>query len=281
MLFRVLSIPVILIGVPVLGYLAICVMLFFRQDRMIFFPTVYAEREFDALGATSGFEPWFDEAGERMGWKKLHPDATRSVMSCHGNGGSAVDRFELGLYLDQGPAVDLYLLEYPGYGARTGAPSESSLVAAAVEAIDALRKTSSNPLWLLGESLGTGVASAAAAQRPEAVDALILVTPFDSLVGAAQTLYPWFPARGLVRHRFDSIKNLAAFRNPVALVIAGDDRTTPPKLGQRLAESIGASSRTWLIEGAGHNDTDLLFADWPQIAAWLAAAGSAHSNALH
>lgn len=281
MLFRALSIPAIFIAVPVLGYFAICVMLFFRQDRMIFFPTVYAEKEFDALAATAGFEPWVDADGGRLGWKKLNPNATRSVMFCHGNGGSAVDRFDLRLYLDQGPAVDLYLLEYPGYGARSGKPSESSLVAAAVEAIDAIGKTSANPLWIIGESLGTGVASAAAAQRPNAVDALILVTPFDSLVGAAQVLYPWLPVSGLMRHRFDSIKNLAAFQNPVALVIAGDDRTTPPKLAQRLAENIGAPSRTWLIEGAGHNDTDLLFADWPQIAAWLAAAGSVHSNGSH
>ncbi len=274
MLFRVLSIPAVLVAVPVLGYFAICVMLFFRQDRMIFFPTVYAEKEFDALAAASGFVPWLDAAGVRMGWKKLSPNAARSVMSCHGNGGSAVDRFELGLYLNRGSAVDLYLLEYPGYGSRTGVPSEKSLVSAAVEAIDALRTTSANPLWVLGESLGTGVASAAAAQRPDAVDALILVTPFDSLVGAAQSLYPWLPVSGLVRHRFDSVENLAAFRNPVALVIAGDDRTTPPKLGHRLAESIDAPSRTWVIGGAGHNDTDLLLGDWPEMAAWLAAAGS-------
>lgn len=278
MLFRALSIPAILILLPVLGYFAICVMLFFRQERMIFFPTVHLDDEFDEAANTSGFKPWRDEQGNRIGWKRVQPDAERVILACHGNGGSAVNRFELSAILSSGPVIDLYLLEYPGYGSRPGRPSEKSLVAAAVEAIDWLRGPSGSPdlpIWLLGESLGTGVASAAAAARPDAVTGLILVTPFDSLVGAAQCHYPWLPVGGLMRHRFDSVKNLSRFHGPVAIVIAGDDLTTPPKLGQRLAASLSASNRVWLIPGAGHNDTTALLQEWPEMTQWLETSGAA------
>jgi len=273
MLFRALSIPVTLVALPALGYAAICVMLFLRQDRMIFFPSRHDEGEFDALARLAGFEPWMDQNGEHLGWKKTRPDAQRIILACHGNGGSAVDRFELGPLLSTGPKFDLYLLEYPGYGARRGKPSEQSLVDAAVSAVDTITATQSQPLWLLGESLGTGVASATAAKRPDAIDGLILLTPFDSLVGAAQNLYPWLPVGAMLRHRFDSIRNLSGFRGPVAIAIAGQDTTTPPDLGRRLAERIAAPSRIWLAPNAGHNDTAELLEPWAEMAAWLDATG--------
>lgn len=269
MVFRALSLPVILIAVPVLGYIAICVMMFLRQDKMIFFPSRFEEGEFDALARMAGFEAWRDEHGAHLGWKKTRPDADRIVLACHGNGGSAADRFDLGVILGAGPKIDLYLLEYPGYGARAGVPSERSLVDAAVAAMDRITATHSQPLWLLGESLGTGVVSAAAAKRPAVVKGLILVTPFDSLVGAAQSLYPWLPVEAMVRHRFDSVQNLALFQSPVAIAIGGLDTTTPPDLGRRLADSLSAPSRIWLAPDAGHNDTQDLLAQWPDMADWL------------
>jgi pimeloyl-ACP methyl ester carboxylesterase len=165
--------------------------------------------------------------------------------------------------------VNLYLLEYPGYGERSGTPSERSLVNAAVAAVDLLAERPTHSLWLLGESLGSGVASAAAGLRPHRVDGIVLVTPFDSLVGAAQFHYPWIPVGWLMRHRLDSTENLRAFPGPVAIVIAGEDRTTPPILGKKLAASIDSAVRIWEAPGAGHNDTDLLFRPWPEIARWL------------
>jgi len=269
MLFRALSVPVTLVALPVLGYAAICVMLFLRQDKMIFFPSVHDEGEFDALARLAGFEPWRGRNGEHLGWKKTRPDAEKIILACHGNAGTAADRFDLAPLLSTGPKVDLYLLEYPGYGARSGKPSEESLVEAAVAAIDLITGADARPLWLLGESLGTGVASAAVAMRPDAIDGVILLTPFDSLVGAAQNLYPWLPVAALLRHRFDSVQNLAGFSGPVAIVIAEHDTTTPPALGHRLAKRIAAPSRVWVAPNAGHNDTPEILEPWKEIAAWL------------
>lgn len=280
MLFRTLSIPFILLALPILGYLAICVMLFFRQDRMIFFPSHHADGEFDDMARAAGFEPWRDSDGAFLGWKKLRPDATRVILACHGNAGSAIDRFSLAPILSGGPPINLYLLEYPGYGSREGAPSERSLVDAAVSAVDKLSETGNLPIWLLGESLGTGVVGAAAGQRRNTVDGLVLVTPFDSLVGAAQVIYPWLPVAALVRHRFDSVTNLAPYSGPIAIIIGGQDFTTPPVLGKRLAEAFESTSRVWLIDDAGHNDTSVLLDAWPEISQWLADNEAGRSAAM-
>ena len=71
-----------------------------------------------------------------------HPSGTArgALLVLHGNAGSALDRTYLAEAF-QGPAMpwalDVFLLEYPGYGAREGTPSENALVAAATAGIEA------------------------------------------------------------------------------------------------------------------------------------------------
>jgi pimeloyl-ACP methyl ester carboxylesterase len=121
----------------------------------------------------------------------------------------------------------------------------------------------------MGQSLGSGIASAAVAARPDKIAGLILLTPFDSLAAAAATHYPWFPVRPLLRHRLDSDQNLAGYRGPVAFIVAENDGTIPPKHGERLYHLYTGPKRLWLVPGAGHNDFDALLADWPRIVSWL------------
>jgi thioesterase domain-containing protein len=52
------------------------------------------------------------------------------------------------------------LAEYPGYGARRGKSSETTLVAAGRETIRIAAQGFGGPIYLMGESLGCGVACA-------------------------------------------------------------------------------------------------------------------------
>lgn len=266
---HLITLPLLLVG----GYLAICAFLYFRQDSLVFFPRRAPMAELEATARSVGFEPWTRADGDRIGWRSLDGDPANVLLICHGNGGFALHRnyFAYANRAADGSAQpQTYLLEYPGYGAREGAPSEVSLTAAAVEAIDALVAMTPAPqITLLGESLGSGVASAAAARRPDVVDAIILITPFNSLVGAAHDHYPWVPVPWLLRTRFDSEKNLAAFPGPVAFIVAEEDRTVPAHLGKQLYESYRGTKHLWLVPDAHHNDTDRLLADWPEIWTWL------------
>ena len=262
LLFLLLLIPV--------AYIGICVLLYFQQDSLVFFPTRTAGAQVDAEAKGEGFAPWLDARGERIGWQSEAGDPRQALLLFHGNGGQALHR-TFYRELCRGGKIDrkLYLLEYPGYGGRAGELSERSFTEAAVSAIDTLAGQPGTDIWLIGESLGSGVACAAAAQRQESLTGLVLVTPFDSFVGAARAHYPWVPVGWLLRTRLDSVENLRSVTLPVAFLLAGRDRVVPSRLGRKLYDGYNGPKRLWEIPAAGHNDTDLLLAGWTQVADWL------------
>ena len=90
-------------------------------------------------------------------------------------------------------------------------PTENSLVAAALEAIDLLPRR----IVLLGESLGSAVACQAAARRRESVAGLVLLTPFDSLITVARKHYPVVPSGLILKDRYESSRALQEFHGPV------------------------------------------------------------------
>jgi pimeloyl-ACP methyl ester carboxylesterase len=251
------------------GYIAICAYLYFAQESLLFFPQRASQTELDAFARGNGFEPWTNAAGQRIGWRATTGDPTRALLVFHGNGGFALGRNYEALRQHDADSPTLYLLEYPGYGARPGTPSSASMTAAALDAFDTLAADPARRIEIMGQSLGTGVACAVAAARPDRVAGIVLVTPYDSLASGAAAHYPWLPVRWLMRHRFDSDRNLARYHGPVAFLIAGRDGTIPPRLAERLYAGYGGPKKQWIAPQAGHNDLDQLLAHWPEVAAWL------------
>src|SRR5689334_7228572 len=97
----------------------------------------------------------------------------------HGNAGAAFDRTQYAKgfgNIQQGQVWQTYLFEYPGYDSRPGSPSQESLCAAGREAIEQLAAEDSRPIYLTGESLGSGVACALAGAVPQEVSGLFLMT---------------------------------------------------------------------------------------------------------
>ena len=131
------------------------------------------------------------------------------------------------------------------------------------------------PVFLWGESLGSGVAAAVAADPPVPVEGLILMTPWDSLTDMARKQFPFLPVKWIMRDRYDSVKNLENFQKPVALVMAENDEIVPAERSQRLYQSLSAPKRKWIIQRAGHNDW-LMAVDanwWRDIMAFIHADG--------
>lgn len=255
-----------------LGYLMILVVLYLNQDNMIFLPTVDTAENLDRAAAAEDFEPWMNARGERIGWQSKGGDASQALLICGGNAGNALDRAYYRSYLaNQGFDWKTFIVEYPGYGARPGSPGEKALTAAAVEALDTLAAQPGRTIRVIGESLGSGVASALAAARPDKIAGLVLVTPFDSLVNAAGSHYPWLPVPLLVRTRFDSKENLKAYPGPVAFILGEGDRTVPTALGEKLYEGYQGRKHRWLVPEAGHDCSDFVGREWRQVAAFLRA----------
>lgn len=246
----------LIVTTAVLGYVGLCVLVFFLQRRMLYYPsgTALAEQVVFAKGA--GLEPWLDAAGERIGWKRVNRTAgAQRWLVFHGNAGIAVQRAHWADALERvspGHALSVYLLEYPGYGQRAGSPTEPSLTAAALTALDAL-PADGRRVHLLGESLGSAVAAQVARARVKRVGGLVLVSPFNRLADVAAHHYPWLPVRWVLRDRWDSDKALHGFSGPVAILAAARDSVVPADFAQRLHDGYAGPKRLHLIPGEDHN----------------------------
>jgi fermentation-respiration switch protein FrsA (DUF1100 family) len=146
--------------------------------------------------------------------------------------------------------VGALLLEYPGYGASAGSPSERSINEAALAAYDWAQRDSridGKRIVPYGRSLGGGPAVRLAVDRK--APALILESSFTSVADfAAQVLAPGF----LVRDRFDSVTTLASYRGPLLVVHGSRDSVIPIAHGRALAAAVPGAKFFELP--CGHND---------------------------
>lgn len=230
--------------------------LYAGQRALMYFPTRMSEADALRAAAALGAIPWRDGDGGLRGWRlasaPARPRAT--VLVLHGNAGFALDRIHYASALAP-LGVDVALVEYPGYGARPGRPSLGALAAAAAEAVDALAREG-RPVWLLGESLGSGVAGRVAAERPGIVRGLLLVTPFADVGTVARRHYPFVPA-WFVRDRFQPERDLASFTGPAIVLVAGRDEVVGAEEGRRLFGALPGPKRLAEQPAATHNGIDL------------------------
>jgi fermentation-respiration switch protein FrsA (DUF1100 family) len=176
------------------------------------------------------------------------------VLYFQGNGGGLdlrADRFRR-LTAD---GIGLVALNYRGYGGSSGSPSEAGLIADAIATHDfAAARYPSDRIALWGESLGTGVAVALAAQRP--VARLVLESPFTSIADIAAAVYWFAPVRWLIRDPFHSDRRIDKVTAPVLVMHGARDAIVPIAYGERLHALIRAPKRFVRLDNAGHNDHD-------------------------
>lgn len=244
------------------GYGLLAAVVGCSQRRLIYYPPSITAAEMAAAAADGRYEPWMNAAGERIGWKRagVRPASEGVVLIVHGNAGAAVERGYLADPLQSGTGLGVHVLEYPGFSGRAGSPSEESLSQAALEGMDLL--SASGPVFVVGESLGTGVAAILAGSRPEKVAGVILLTPFDSLTKTAGYHYPWLPVGTLLRDRYESVRWLERYRGPVAVVVGTADRVVPAERGKALYEAYAGPKRLWVFEGESHWEASHRPAEW-------------------
>jgi uncharacterized protein len=242
---------------------AVVALAWLLQRRLLYFPAPMDQAVAEGRAAALGLEPWRedDPAAPLHGWLLRTPGARGTLVVFHGNAGSALDRVYVArAFARASPALplDVFLVEYPGYGPRAGTPSQAAMLASAREAIAAARREvpyGAGPLFVLGESLGSAVAALAAAAAPGEVDGLILVTPLASVPAVAARHYPGLPG-WLVRDAYRADRALTRFGGPVAFVLAGRDEVVFTDLGQALFDARTGPKALWVDPRATHNTVD-------------------------
>jgi pimeloyl-ACP methyl ester carboxylesterase len=169
-------------------YLAACVVCAVGQRRLIFFPPLFTAEQVDVLAKTAKLERWRNSAGQAIGMMRASPTQPSAgrVLLVYGNGSCATGCARYADAIQQVVALDVFILEYPGYADRPGNPSQESLFRAADEGLRLLG--TNGPLYLVGESLGTGVAAYLAGTYPDRVAGVALFAPYNRLADVAQ--YP-------------------------------------------------------------------------------------------
>ncbi len=235
-----------------IGYSALLLVVYFVQSSLLYHNQRPKPTDDDIRSV--GLRFWSEESDSYRGFIAATPTEKPKglIVIYHGNAGTAADRVYYARALVP-LGYNVFLAEYPGYGGRDGSLSEASFVSDAKETLRRAYEEYGGPIYLWGESLGCGVASALAADPPVPVDGVIMVTPWDSLPNLAQTLYWYFPAKWMVRDQYDNIRNLQDFDNPIALLLAERDGIIPPKHALRLYDSLTPPKRKWVFQSSGHN----------------------------
>ncbi len=222
-------------------YALICGCLFAFQRSVLYHPSHEPP--------SGTLEPWTHD-GETIGFCRevIEPETVWLMM--HGNAGQACDRDYVLEHLS--PSDSLYVLEYPGYGAREGKPGRPSFDQAAREAYELLSaKYPDTPLGVIGESIGSGPACSLA-NATRLPSKIVLVVPFDSLYRVASRRFFFLPVWLLLLDRWDNMQALHNYHGPVDIYGATFDEIIPIHHARNLANHC---SRANMIEiPCSHNE---------------------------
>jgi hypothetical protein len=261
--FRIAWVLRSVLVVASLIYFSFCAYIYLTQDAQIYprqaagvdLPTDEAIRE--ARGAL--LVPWdhlTPGAASPQGYVPMNftkPAPRGTIVVFHGNGNWAGER-SCYVRAFSWRGFRTFLYEYPGYGGRPGEPHESQIVPDAQALVRELDQMGYGPIYLWGESLGTGVAAAVASDPTLPIHGLVLVTPFNGMASMAIHFYPYLPVTFLLRDQYDSVHNLEHFAHPVCIVRSDEDELIPPAFTLLLYDSLPEPKKMIVQHGYGHNN---------------------------
>lgn len=224
-----------------LAYGGMCAWLYAAQDELLYFPTAEVH---SARAETLQLR----NDGETLKVWKVG-EGSHALIYFGGNAENVA--YNIPAFADMLPDTAVYLHNYRGYGGSSGVPDEAAFYSDAALLFDEIRGQHDS-ISVVGRSLGSGVASWLAAERP--VARLVLVTPFDSVASVAQRAYPFAPVGLLLRDKFVSVDYVSRIEAPVLVLAAEDDGIVPRSNTMALVDRFPPQQvRLRTIDGTTHN----------------------------
>lgn len=187
------------------------------------------------------------------GWFLPHPQATKTVLFFHGNGGNISHRGD-SLYIFHKLKLNVLIIDYVGYGESEGSPSEQGLYQSADAAWQYLISTkniSADNIIIFGRSLG-GAVAVDLASRVKA-GAVVLESTFSSVRDVVNIAFPRLSPFIYLRYSFDSMSKIKKLSAPLLQIHSPDDNVIPFELGVKLFQTANTEKQFLQIKG-GHND---------------------------
>lgn len=233
-------------------YAAICILLFFFQERLIFFPQkLPADYRFN-------FTQPFEEINiTTKDQNKLHgvlfkaDSAKGLIFYLHGNAGSVDSWGEVSkTYTVLG--YDVFILDYRGYGKSEGSISSQQQLFDDVQLVyNRIRlQYSQEKIVVLGYSLGTGLASKlASANNPKL---LILQAPYYSMVDMMRHTYPFIPTF-ILKYKFRTDEYVQRCKMPIVIFHGGEDEVIYYESSVKLSKYFKKEDKLITLHSQGHN----------------------------
>jgi uncharacterized protein len=250
-MIRGMSFLLAVVAAVVAVYAAVLAALWFGQERLLFFPqTLPAAHRFSVEADVH--ERWVEVPGARLNALHLRlPQPDGVVFFLHGNGGS-LDSWFVNASFYRAANLDLFMVDYRGYGKSSGRIESQAQLEADVRATWAAVAPSyaGKKRVIFGRSLGTGLAASLAAEvQPELT---VLVSPFESMTALAGEIYPWVPS-ALLRYPLRTDLALPRIRGPIWMGHGEHDEVIPLQHAERLLTRV-PHAQLLRVPGAGHND---------------------------
>jgi fermentation-respiration switch protein FrsA (DUF1100 family) len=180
--------------------------------------------------------------------------AEMTLLWLHGNAGNISHRSEMIRALLQ-LTIQIFIIDYRGFGRSEGSPSEEGLYLDARAAWDYLineRGIPARNIVILGKSLGGAPAIDLAARvRPAG---LIVQSTFTSIPDMAGTVIPFFPGF-LLRTKMDSLGKVGRVSCPKLFIHSPADEVVPYQMGRRLYDAAPEPKQFYDVPAAPHNET--------------------------
>lgn len=224
------------------------------EQRLVFTGAYDREREFVETPADYGITydivtVTTEDGVDLNAWSLFAEDAERWLIYFHGQGANISHYLSLtAQWVERG--YNVLMVDYRGYGASEGAPSEAGLYldARASYAYLLEQGVKPNDIVVYGFSLGSGVAIDLASKVE--IGALVVEAGYTSLVDVVRSLYSAM-LTSFVTNRFDSATKIAQVTAPTAFIHATDDRVVPESQGRALFERAAAEKIFLEVKG-GH-----------------------------
>jgi len=169
------------------------------------------------------------------------------------------------------PGMAVLAVNYRGYGASGGDPAEQHMVDDGRLLFDWLSErhhVDPARVAVVGRSLGSGVAVQVALER--AVQSLVLITPYDSILAIAKRKFSALPVEYVLRHRFESVKYAPSLKAPTYVLRAAYDDVVPHSHTDLLVAQLGRLHLDEIVPDSDHMNIPYLDATQTRIANFLA-----------
>jgi uncharacterized protein len=243
-----------MLAAGVLIFLLLCGVLYWQQEKLLFHPQPNDRALLREWGARRVEVPVGSHVKVEAWWADSRAASSNVILYF---GGNAEDVLYTLSTAQRFNARRVLAANYRGYGATPGKPTQAALFEDALALYDyAVRQPGidAQHVVVMGRSLGSGVACWVALNRP--VRAVVLITPYDSILAVARRQFGFAPLGLLLKHPFPSAQYAARIEAPVLMLAAERDTIVPPAHARALFAAWAGPKELHVFEGVGHNDID-------------------------